>query len=135
MHEGYVKLGLFADWRDGWQVKPAYWVYVNYYTYLHDTEMISATAPSGTLAMAGRRAATGTLAVWLTNGELEKQGNLTFQINDWPTDGAVVTTFDNLAGPDPVVAYRLAADGQLTFEYAVPPRTSFLFVIRSQSVP
>jgi hypothetical protein len=129
----YSHLGLFADWTGDWATKPAYWVYVNFYTHFGGTEIVSVTASPDTFVSAGRRAETGALAVWLTSATSAKGKPITFQIINWPANRAAVTVYDNLVGSDPVAAFDVAAqdwDGQLTFDYVVPAHSSFSFLLR-----
>lgn len=134
MHQGYNQLGLFADWTGDWAVKPAYWVYTNFYNHLGGTELLSNTAPSGMVVLAGRRTDSEMLIVWLTNITLANEEKIIFQIANWPADSAIVTVCDNLIGPEPVAAIRVAAkDDRLTFDYAVPVHSSFSFVL--QTIP
>ena len=130
-YQDYGQLGLFHDWTGDWETKPAYWVYASFYHHLSGTEILSATAPAGTFVLAGRRAETGTLAVWLTNIARTTKDTITFQIAHWPASGATVTVCNNLIGLKPVDTISVAAkDGQLAFDYAVPAHSSLSFLLQ-----
>jgi hypothetical protein len=135
MHEGYNELGLFSDWSADWKLKPAYWVYVNFYNLMQDAELLAASYPEGTVVLAGRHPQEQTLAIWIANGTFEPQGNeMILQIKHWPTTKARVTVYNNLKGLQAQDALNVTMqEGRLAFAYSLPPLNSYTFVI--QPVP
>jgi hypothetical protein len=131
MHAGYDKLGLFSDWNEGWAIKPAYWVYVNFYTLFGGAEVLKVAAPVGSMAAAARRRQPDVLSIWLTNMASATPKSSVFQIDNWPASTAVVMVYDNLAGPNPRDVFHLqATDGKLVFSYALVSG-SYAFVVRA----
>jgi hypothetical protein len=131
MHAGYNSMGLMTDWHDGWQVKPAYGVYVNFFNHLADTTLVATQLPTGIFGVAGIQPSESTLALWLTNANFKKDGNLVIQVENWPAASASIQAFDNLAGSAAMQTFSISAgsDGALVFDYAIPPEQSFLFLL------
>ena len=136
MHEGYNELGLFSSWEEAWQVKPAYWVYVNFFNNLPERGLVSISTPPEMPGVAAR-GDDQSLAVWLTNGAYQKAGEITLRVENWPSPHAQVQVLDNLTGPAPVDAFEIAPDasGSLAFAYPIPPLNSLLFLITAAEAP
>ena len=131
-HEGYEQLGLFKDWENDWQLKPAYWVYSNFYRHFGGSELLSTTETPSLFILAGRKelAADGPmLAIWLVNKDREAPTSLRFEAAGFPADAARVQVYDNLQGDQPVSALD-AAGSPLSFELTLPPASSYLLVVR-----
>ena len=131
-HEGYDQLGLSADWRNGWERKPAYWVYVNFYRHFGGSELVSVQGAESLVLLAGRRVAGAdapSLAIWLTNVSPDRPETLRFQIPGFPTDHAQARVFDNLQGSEPVATLELAG-APLQFDFHLPAASSYSIVLR-----
>ena len=127
MHEGYNRLGLFADWREDWQRKPAYDVYVGFSRHMRAAVPVSSTARFPLIVAAGR-SGDGLVSVWVVNPDLEDQLGVTFHIRGLGADAAEVSVHAITVRGDPVATF--AATGvPLTFAYELPARSIRLFVL------
>ena len=129
-HEGYKQLGLFTDWQDGWKLKPAYWVYANFYRHLGGSQLVAAQGSARAMLLAGRRPATGqpSLAIWLTNVTAD-QSVLPIEIVGFPARTAHLQVYNNLQGDDPVASLELAGES-LRFDFRLPAASSFCIVVQ-----
>jgi hypothetical protein len=139
MHEGYNELGLFYTWRQNWEIKPAYWVYANFYNNLPDRELVTITSPAGMPGIAARGTTGQSLAIWVTNYTFEKDGggDVVLRVENWPFSSAQVQVLDNLSGSTPVATLDVSANiqNQLTFTYPIPVRQSLLFLVSAPASP
>ena len=133
MHAGYNQLGLMSDWNANWQVKPAYYVYRNFYAAIPGAQPVEVRAPEGVIAWAGRNPQSGAVLLWLVNGTWEeKGGELTLEVRGWPEDSALVRVQNPLQAPaEGGTTFRVAAapEGGLVFKVALPPRSAALVTL------
>jgi hypothetical protein len=131
MHAGYNQMGLFKYWSDNWELKPSYWVYVNFFTHMRDLYLVSTTLPDGIFGVAGVKPDEKTLSIWLTNVNFEKNEDVKIGVNNWPYKNARVEVFNNLVNNVPVQTFNIQADSadSLIVNYPVQPKQSWLFVI------
>jgi hypothetical protein len=130
-HQGYDQLGLFADWNKNWTIKPAYWVYANFYRHIAGGDPISTENTTPNLVLASRRDQTSTepaLALWLTAIRSE-EFTCRLQIDNFPADIVQVAIYDNLQGDQPVEKIHLAGR-PLVFELRFPSSGSFSVVVQ-----
>jgi hypothetical protein len=119
MHSGFNELGLFTDWTEGWQPKPSYWIYANFYSMFPGRELLALDVSGDVWALAGIKQPEGSIAIWLTH--TDPQANLQVTLDGWDGD-AKITILDNLTDGQ-VIEERLvtASDGnKLVFEWLVP---------------
>jgi hypothetical protein len=130
MNVGFNDLGLFYDWTRNWALKPAYWVYVNFYDLFGGADLVGTATPSGARAIAARRNSPPMLAIWLTNLKPREDSPVVFQVNHLPTDDAVITVFNNLISPRPSECWRVHAPSR-TLVFGYPGAIgSYTFVIQ-----
>ncbi len=133
MHAGYNQLGLMRDWNAGWERKPAYRVYRNFYAAVPGRQPVEIQPPEGLIAWAGVQPADGALTVWLVNGTREAEGgNLTLEVRGWPAESALVRVQDVTQSPAAgATLFRVAAapEGSLIFQVALPPRSAALLLL------
>jgi hypothetical protein len=127
MHEGYNRLGLFADWERDWEPKPAYAVYVGFFHHLGPTAPLSTTVQAPLVVAAGW-GGNGSVAVWAVNADQADWPDVIFRVMDFPADVAVVTVYNILAGGDPIDAFTVA-DVPLVFAYDLPARSVHAFTV------
>ncbi|MBN1217455.1 MAG: hypothetical protein JXM69_00885 [Anaerolineae bacterium] len=131
-HEEYKQLGLFKDWENDWQLKPAYWVYRNFYHYFGRSELVSVTKSVPVTILAGRgelMGGTAYLAIWLTNDMQKEWNSLRFEIVDFPVDQAQAQVYDNFQSDQPLTTIDLVSS-PLQFDVSLPPTSSYLIVIK-----
>jgi hypothetical protein len=131
MHQGYDRLGLFHDRSAGWQPKPAYWVYVNFYNHLGGTDLIAVSAPEGLIVLAGRHETSegqAELALWVVNLTKTAWDGLHFEVWSFPQSQVELKVVNNLLGKEPVESHWVQGE-VLTFDYDIPARSSLCFVI------
>ena len=130
MHPGYNELGLFRSWQNEWEIKPTYWVYVNFYNHLKAIEIVPLSSPVEIPGIAGK-GQEGHLAIWLTNATYEKAEGITLLVENWPAQAARIQVLDNLAGSTPIDEFVLTpnSEDQLTFTYPIPVLNSMLFLL------
>jgi len=127
-HQGYDQLGLFADWRNDWERKPAYWVYANFYRRFGGSELVSVRGTESLVLLAGRRADAPSLTIWLVNTDPDRPEGLRFQVTGFPTDSAQAQVFDNLGGSEPMVTLELRGT-PLRFDFHLPAASSYSIVL------
>jgi len=122
---------LFKYWRDNWQIKPSYWVYVNFFTHMQNLTLLSTTLPDGIFGVAGVRPEESTVAIWLTNANLVKNEDITIRVENWPYKGARVKVFNNLVNSAPVqtIAVQAGPTNSLLLNYPIQRKQSWLFVL------
>ncbi|MBC7251409.1 MAG: hypothetical protein H5T62_14135 [Anaerolineae bacterium] len=131
--EPYNSMGLFHDWREDWTIKPAYWVYANFYTHLGGTIIVSSTAPTGLDVVAGKKSGedgAALLAVWVTNRSGTAYSGVQFEVTDFPQDEATLTIYDTMAGLSPVGTQSVSGT-PLAFSADLPASSSRCFVVRA----
>ncbi len=131
-HEGYNQLGLFYDWREDWEIKPAYWVYTNFYGYFGETELVSVQEKEPLVLLAGRGLSVKgnpLLAIWVTNPTTEPQDTLRLEIINFPASAAHVQVYDNLKGPDPITTVDLAGT-PILLDLDLPASSSYSIVLQ-----
>jgi len=131
--EPYNSMGLFADWRGGWERKPSYWVYANFFRFVGGGEVISHTAPSGLEVLATRRIIADEVdevqtAFWVINRGDTALIDQSFALYDFPRQEATVRVYDNLAGPSPVLTMTISGF-PLVFTATLPAHSSRAFVM------
>ena len=122
--------GLFADWRGvktggvPYAFYPAFWVFTNLYNQLGGAERVTASASSGLVTVAARRAGSApSLAIWVTNPS-DTAYSLAVEVRDFPYNSARVLVLDNLAGIAPVA--NLTVQGSpLRFTVPLARRSSY----------
>ncbi len=133
MHAGYNHLGLMRDWNAGWQVKPAYYVYRNFYAAIPGAQAVETRHPEGMIAWGGRNPEKNTALLWLVNGTWEGDGGeLTLEVRGWPAKSALVEVQDPLQSPaEGGTTFRVAAnpEGNLLFKVALPPLSAALVTL------
>jgi len=130
MHAGYNRLGLFRDWENNWETKPAYAIYVGFFEYMGTTVPLSATAQPPLVVAAGWGDG-GTVTVWVVNASRDGQPGVVFHVRDLENalgDTAVVTVYDILAGGHPVDIFTVAG-ASLAFAYDLPAGSVWAFVL------
>jgi len=131
--EPYNSMGLFHDWREDWTIKPAYWVYANFYTHLGGTTIVSSTAPAELDVIAGKKSSENgdaLIAVWVTNRSGTAYSGVQFQVTSFPRDEATLTIYDTMAGLSPAETQSVSGT-PLTFSADLPANGSRCFVVRA----
>jgi len=136
MHAGYNDLGLFRNWKANWQIKPAYWVYVNFYNHFQNLELVSLTSPAEIPAIAGK-ADGQRLAIWITNINDTSFEETTIQVDNWEALNAQIQIFDNLSGSSPVDVFYITTTKErtLSLSYPILPQQSLLMLFSAGTTP
>jgi hypothetical protein len=134
--EPYNSMGLFEDWRGGWVRKPSYWVYVDFFSYIGHSQVISLTAPPEIDALAWRRLfghgfGRAEVVLWLTNRTSITLTNQSLAVLNFVTDTATLRTYDNLVGPSSVQSMTVSGS-PLVFTATLPARSSSAFVLSAE---
>lgn len=134
MHAGYNELGLFMDRNENYEIKPSYWVYVNFYNNFGGGEVVWSGTQRPVMLLASRKMLDGApaLAIWLVNKGQSGAANQSFAIAGLPEGMDSVRVIDSLRAPgpanlqEPTTSY---ADGVLRFELSVPDQSVLLLVV------
>jgi hypothetical protein len=127
MHEGYNQLGLFADWEQGFELKPAYGVYASFARYMGDTVPVSSTTRLPLIVASGR-GDDGQAAIWVANASQDDQLGATVRIEGYAADAASVTVYSPAIAADPIAT--LSAGGEpLSFACNVPAVSVRVFIV------
>lgn len=129
-HQGYNKLGLFYDWRANWTLKPAYWVYSNFYSHFGGNNIVSVdnTQPVSILVSRDKDVGEHNLAIWLTNLDTRKQIKLHFVIDGFPDKAVEIHVINNLEGPTAIETIQITSP-VLEFDFKIPSQSSFCILI------
>ena len=108
-HAGYENLGLFKDWRDNWEIKPAFWVYANFYTYFGNAEILqqSSTAHSSIFSIRNVFDSKPVVGIWITTQDQTDPEPITLKFNNLPRENYQIIIFDNLAAEKPIFTQNL----------------------------
>lgn len=128
MHAGYNQLGLMHDWQADWQVKPAYFVYQNFYAAIPGLQPVTVRAPQGIFSWGGIDPARGHIVLWLVNGAWQENGGeLTLEISDFSGESVLIQVQDTLRSPaQDQTTFQVVAspEGSIRFKVHLPPRTA-----------
>ena len=136
MGEPYNSMGLFEDWRGDWVRKPSYWVYVDFFSHIGHSQVISLTAPAEIDALAWRRlfghsSGQAEVVLWFTNRTSITLTNQSLAVLNFITDTATLRTYDNLVGPSSVISTTVNGS-PLVFTATVPAHSSRAFVLSAE---
>ncbi len=131
--EPYNSMGLFADWRGGWERKPAYWVHANFFRFATG-DVVSHTAPTGLDVLVTRQivADDARVTFWVVNRGDAPLADQTFAVQNFPTQEATLRAYDNLVGTTPLTT-TTAEGSPLVFTATLPARSSRAFVLQEKS--
>ena len=133
---GWVGHGLFADWRGThgggrrYKLFPSYWVFANVYRELGGGEIVATTSLPGLVVVGVRKTdrVGRKLAIMVTN-PTQKNRTVKLQVKNFPTKNARVYVLNNLLSDKPVQV-RPVSGKELIFKMALPPESSYMFVLR-----
>ena len=134
MHEGYNELGLFYNWLNNWEIKPSYWVYVNFYAQFKQSLLLEAAFPDNSTGLAGKTDEKNSLSIWV-NSNQSAVDNFVFQIDNFPSETIQVQVFNNLVSNTPIASFEINKNqGQNNFLFQFPNEklSSFSFLIIGQ---
>lgn len=127
--EPYGRMGLYHDWRENWERKPAYWVYANFFQLVGNGQMISFTAPADLDVLATRRVITGEeqVALWVVNRGESPLVN-SFAIHNLLAQYATLCVYNNLLGSSLVLTASLSG-APIVFTATLPASSSQTFLV------
>jgi hypothetical protein len=131
--EPYNSMGLFRDWRGGWERKPSYWVHANFFRFLGGGEIIAHTAPPALDVLVSRRTdRSGTQVVfWVVHRGAQPLRQVSFALHGFPASRARVHVYDNLASSTALTTETLEGE-TLIFTATLPARSSRAFVVSTE---
>jgi hypothetical protein len=108
-HAGYENLGLFKDWRDNWEIKPAFWVYANFYTYFGNAEILQQSSSANSSIFSIRKVfdSKPVIGIWITTRDQSEPEPITLIIKNLPREDYQIFIFDNLAAEKSIFAQNL----------------------------
>jgi hypothetical protein len=104
----YRELGLFKDWTEEWEIKPAFWVYRNFYRYLTNGIVVwtKTELPLEVLAVKSNNFH-NRLIVCITNLEERNYKNIKIVISNLPYENARVDVNNNLLNKSHIKTLRI----------------------------
>jgi hypothetical protein len=131
-HQGFNQLGLFNDWNDNWRIKPAYWVYTNFYQQFGGGELVFVEAPESLSIIASRKLNGGKLrlAIWITNLSHTPVKGIKFSIEGFHEQTTFIQTLDNLKGSTPEETLQITG-APIEFYFDLPAESSYCILISS----
>ena len=129
MHQGYNRLGLFRDWEGGWEVKPAYGVYVAFFQHLGALTPVSTTTDLPFFVAAGCRRRTSA-AFWVVNAGATAQPDLVFRADGLSGAAFEITLHTILPPVDKPETLKVAGPPAI-FTATIPATGVTLFVLNT----
>jgi hypothetical protein len=129
----YRELGLFKDWTEKWEIKPAFWVYRNFYRYLTNGIVVwtKTELPLEVLAVKSNNFH-NRLIVCITNLEERNYKNIKIVIYNLPYENARVDVNNNLLNKSHIKT--LSINGELAvIEDDILGKSSSCYIIEENN--
>lgn len=130
MHAGYNRLGLFQDWNNSFQIKPAYWVYAHFYRLLGGGTIIAHQEVGGSELLAVKNTDDGEewAAVWIVTGGPEMAAPITLAFQNLPQPEMQLTVLNALEAADPISVQAVVAPVAV-YTYHPQPNSAVVVVL------
>ncbi len=124
----YRELGLFKDWTEKWEIKPAFWVYRNYYKYMANSTILGVeTELSLKVSAVKPNDVDNQIIIWVTNLTEKSCNDSRFIIENFFVENAKVVVYNNLIAKSHIETFAIHNSNQ--FIYDIPGKSSFCFRI------
>jgi hypothetical protein len=135
MHAGYDRLGLFRSWNDGFEIKPAYWVYAHFYRLFGGGTILAHEEIGGAELLAVKNAGGEEwAAVWIVTGGPEMLAQVTLAFQNLPQTEMQLTILDALDADSPLSTQVMTGPTAI-FEYMPQPNAAVVVLLTGIDSP
>lgn len=130
----YKELGLFEDWTEDWQIKPAYWVYRNFYKYMINSTILwtETVLPLNVIAVKPKDVRNG-IVIWITNLGENSYKNAKLVVDNLTSEVATVDVHNNLIDESYLKTLTISGNRKpVQFTYDIPAKSSISFIIHER---